>query len=135
MRQPFQRAQFDLLSDQHAVGPSIVRSLPDLIQHNALHNPGHLFCIQCKQYTKGGDSRLGFVHLTFQELKEAVDRCCQWILENIAEARVAEACDDGSVQKSRPIALFMESDVNLFVYIAALLTLNIPVRLTVHLMQ
>ena len=132
LSQPFRRPQFDVLSDQHSVSPSTIRSIRDLIDHNALHNPEHIFCIQSKQSSEGKDG-LGYVHVTFRELKEAVDRCCHWILETIPDARLAEVREDGSVQKSPPVALLMESDVNLFIYIAALLTLNIPVRLPRHI--
>ena len=126
--QPFQRAQFDILSDLQQLRSDTIRSITDLIHHNAVHNPEHLFCIQCKQSTNGDEGRLGYVHINFRELKEAVDRCCHWILKTIPEAHSAKLRDDGSVQKSPPVALFMESDLNLFIYIAALLTLNIPVR-------
>ena len=131
-RQPFQRARFDILSDQQSLSPSTIRSIRDLIDHNALHNPDHPFCIQCKQSTNGGENGLCYENVTFRELKGAVDRCCQWILKTILEAHSAKVCDDGSIQKSRPVALFMESDLDLFIYIAALLTLNIPVRLFLH---
>lgn len=130
--QPFRRAQFDILSDQQSVSPSTIRSICDLIHQNALHNPDHLFCIQCEQSTQRGEDGLCYEYVTFRELKEAVDRCCHLILKTIPEAHSAEMCDDESVLKCRPLALFMESDVNLFIYIAALLTLNIPVRLLVH---
>lgn len=127
-RHQFQRASFDILLDQQSDSPSSIRSLPDIIQHNAIHNPDHIFCIQCKQSVSGGGSRLDFIHVTFLELKHAVDRCCQWLLENISDIHPAEVCSDGAVRKSRPVALFMESDVGLFLHIAALLALNVPVR-------
>ena len=46
----------------------------------------------------------------------------------VSDMHLAEACSDGAVRKSPPVALFMESDVGLFVHIAALLALNVPVR-------
>jgi len=123
----FERAQFNVLLDQYSTSPSTLRTLPDLIRHNALHNPLHLFCLQCKQSATEEGSPLAFVHVTFAQLKETVDRCCRW-LETVADIQAASLGSDGSVQKIRPVALFMESDLGLFVHIAALLTLNVPVR-------
>jgi acyl-CoA synthetase (AMP-forming)/AMP-acid ligase II len=100
---------------------STIRSLPDLIRFNAIHNPHHVFCIQ-------SNADLESTSITFLELAHAVERCCDWILTNVHGTSPAEQSADGSLEKSRPIALFMESDVCLFIYLAALLTLNIPVR-------
>lgn len=127
-RPKFQRASFEILLDQSSESISTIRSLPDLIQHNAVHNPDHIFCIQCKQSVKGAGPGLDFIRITFLELQRAVNRCCQWLLDNVSDIHVAEVVSDGTVSKCPPIALFMESDVGLFVYIAALLTLNVPVR-------
>ena len=127
-RHQFQRASFDILLDQQSKSPSSICSLPGIIQHNALHNPDHTFCIQCKQSVSGGASGLDFISVTLLELKHAVDRCCQWLVENISDIHPAEVCSDGTIRKSRPVALFMESDVGLFIHIAALLTLKVPVR-------
>lgn len=70
------------------------------------------------------------ITITFLELAHAVEQCCDWILANIEVARPneQELRAEGSPAKGRPIALFMESDVSLFIYLAALLTLNVPVR-------
>lgn len=122
----FKRAQFDVLLDQHSTSPSTIRTLPDLIHHNARYNPHHLFCLQCKLSAEEDTSSLATVPVTFVQLKETVDRCCRW-LETGAALQPAKLRSDGSVQKSRPVALFMESDLGLFLHIAALLTLNIPV--------
>lgn len=123
----FKRPHFDILLDQHSLSPSTIRSLPDLIEYNALQNPSHLFCIQCKQSDVGAGAAFEFINVTFAELKEAVDRCCLWLLQNIPDAHQAKLSSDGSVEKSATVALFMESDLGLFIHIAALLTLNIPV--------
>ena len=55
-------------------------------------------------------------------------RCCPWVLENASDIHPAEVYSDGAVRKSRPVALFMESDVGLFVHDAASLALDVPVR-------
>ena len=124
---PFERAQFDILLDQYSTSPSLIRSLPDLVRYNAIHNPHRLFCIQCKQSATEQGSRLAFVRVTFLQLNEAIDRCCRW-LETVEDIHAAKLGSDGSIQKSRPVALFMESDLGLFIHIVALLTVNVPVR-------
>lgn len=128
-RPRFNRPSFEILLDQHSSSPSTIRSLPDLIEYNARENPSHVFCVQFKQSKAGAAAGLGFVNVTFEELKEAIDRCCLWLLQHIPDAHQAESSSDGSVRKSAPVALFVESDLGLFIHVAALLTLNIPVIL------
>lgn len=123
----FRRAKFNLLCGDTR---EIIRSLPDLVLFNAVHNPNHVFCIQTKQPS----TTLNFTLLpiTFSELAKAVEQACTWIISSVADTHAAKQCADGSILKSRPVALFMESDVGLFIYLAALLTLNIPVSCTVR---
>ena len=104
-----------------------LRTLPDLVHFNALHNPRHVFCLQSRQSqsTPGG---FDFTSITYSQLGCAVESCCSWLLQNIPAAHAARLKDGDIVQKAPPIALFLESDVGLFIYIIALLTLNIPVR-------
>ena len=63
--------------------------------------------------------------MTFVQLAQAVER---WILANV-ETSAAEYTSHGSIRKAQPISLVLESDLSLFIYLAALLTLNIPVGL------
>ena len=124
----FKRPRFDLLVSAETAREQEIKCLPDLIRFNALHNPDHTFCVQAQLTSH--DQTLDFRYISFLELDQAVERCCNWILANVKDAHSAKFAEDGSVRKSQPIALFMESDVGLFIYIAALLTLNIPVRLS-----
>lgn len=124
--QSFERPRFKLFLEPGAADFESIRSLPDLIQFNAVHNPNGAFCTQTKQSQFPGQE-FQIVEVTFLGLAQAVERCCQWILSNIKEARSAKLAGDGSVQKGQPLALFLESDLTLFIYLAALLTLNIPV--------
>ena len=124
----FRRAHFNLLGGEDN-SQEAIRGLPDLILFNAVHNPNHVFCIQAKQLSTA--SEFEFISITYSELAQGVERACAWIISNVAGAHAAKLCDDGGIIKSRPVALFMESDVGLFIYLAALLTLNIPVRFTV----
>ncbi|KAL8886462.1 MAG: hypothetical protein Q9215_005836 [Flavoplaca cf. flavocitrina] len=124
----FRRPSFQLLpipseADLNSRDPSPIRSLPDLVLFDALHNPHHLFCLQTGQ----ASGQLGFVPITYHQLAVAVDNCCSWLLQNIPETHVAKFDGEHHVQKASPVALFLESDVNLFIFITTLLTLNIPV--------
>ena len=127
----YQRASFDLVISSEAIDEAKaqekIRCIPDLVRFNAVNNPDHVFCLQSKQVSKSAVSSFEFTHITYLQLAQAVDRCCDWILSNAPGALVAQLAQDGSIYKSAPIALFMESDVGLFVYMVALLTLNIPV--------
>ena len=122
----FRRAVFDLTLDEIESTKDSIRSLPDLILYNAVHNPQAVFSAQAKQSSRPGE-KFGFLDVSFLELALSVDRCCAWILSNIDGAHAARIDDNDRVQKSKPVALLMESDLTLFVYLAALLTLNIPV--------
>lgn len=125
-QKPFERAQFDLILDQGGTTTDAIRCLSDLIHFNAIHNPRHVFCVQSRQST-ACDKEVESVKLTFHELAHAVEQCCRWILSQVSGSHPAKINRDGSIQKSQPVALFLESDLTLFVYLGALLTLNIPV--------
>ena len=124
---PFKRAQFDLVVSPGIHEHQDIRCIPDLIRFNAKHNPDRTFCVQAG--LRPDQQTFNYRYISFLELNRAVDRCCNWILSNVEDVHPATCAKDGSVRKCRPVALFMESDVGLFIYIAALLTLNIPVYL------
>ena len=127
----FQRASFQLLPVPGSKSDLVhdIRSLPDLVHFNAVHNPDHVFCLQSKQSSDA--TRFDFTRVTFRQLAQAVERCCLWILANIKEVN-APTLKDGILEKGPPIALFLESDIGLFVYLTALLSLNIPVGECLH---
>lgn len=108
---------------------SSICSLPELIYFNALHNPDYVFCLQTKESRDASASLFDFTSITFFDLAHAVENCCNWILSNVKNVHPAYMGEDGSIRKSSPVALFLESDVGLFIYLAALLTLNIPVSI------
>ena len=122
----FERPKFKLFLEPNEAEAESIRSLPDLVQFNALRNPHGAFCAQIKQ-SKNPEKDFEVAEVSFLELAQAVERCCQWILSNIDGARPAVLTKSGSVQKGPPVALFLESDLTLFIYLVALLTLNIPV--------
>ncbi|KAI0597593.1 hypothetical protein F4775DRAFT_559798 [Biscogniauxia sp. FL1348] len=117
----FQRPVLALKNDQAGV-----KSLPELIRFNAEKNPNHLFCLQA-ELDRGVDSRSDIGspgydvrNITMKQLQEAVDACVAWITQHLIK-------DDDDY--THPIALFMESNVGLFVYLAALLEAGLPVLL------
>ena len=127
----FQRASFNLLPASEAIesdeGKQSIRCISDLVFFNAVNNPQHAFCWQSLQVSNNSTSKFRYSHLTYNQLARAVERCCDWILSNVPGSFEARLNSDGSISKSAPIALFMESDVGLFIYMLSLLTLNIPV--------
>lgn len=128
----FQRPSFQLLPTPGSKADLLhdIRSLPDLVHFNAVHNPDHVFCLQSKQPHDA--TQCDFTRITFRQLAQAVEHCCVWILANINGARPPVVGHDRIIDKAPPIALFLESDVGLFIYLTALLSLNIPVSFYIH---
>lgn len=128
LSETFQRAPFRLHLDEKQATADTIRSLPDLIHFNAVHNPHFLFCIQFNQSKSGPVEKIiGEINVTFSELATAIEQCCVWILSKVKGIHSARLASDGSVQKGPPVALYLESGVTLFVYMMALLTMNVPV--------
>ena len=90
--------------------------LPDLIRYNASHNGDQTFCIQGE--AAADNSR----RISFQELDRAVSACSFWVENQLVQS------EDAQIEPSqRPIALYLESDVGLFIHIAAMLASSVPV--------
>lgn len=128
---PFIRPAFSPWALQTGVGsePEAISSLTDLIRFNAQHNPDHLFCIQAqsahdqvdrKQY---GNSAYNSRSITFRQLEDAVDSCAEWLRNALGSQY-----HHGETEIQQPVALYLESDVGLFLYLAALQVLDITVK-------
>ena len=117
-RIPFQRPDFHLLPASTA--SSSIQSLPDLVAYNSEKNPDHLFCLQAGS---GRD-----IYITFADFQRAVLNCCNWLQCNVDSIKPAILTPQGYVQKGPAIALLLQSDIGLYTYIVALLSLNVPVR-------
>ncbi|KAI1111370.1 hypothetical protein F5Y14DRAFT_425768 [Nemania sp. NC0429] len=106
---------------------SDISSLPDLIRFNARHNPHHVFALQAESNEGAGNGGYGGYKVTqinFEQLDGMVRSCASWI------RRVAISPDEnGENSEQKPIAIYVESGVGLFVYLAALLSMNIPALL------
>jgi len=107
--------------DEHAV-----RSVPELIDFNAKFNGNYIFCIQVEKALHEDSPSL--LHVTHAELKNAICRCAQWICSSVQELVLPEMTADGAPsRKGPPIALLLDSDVNLLVHTYALMSLGVPV--------
>jgi hypothetical protein len=94
-----------------------INSLPELIRYNAIYNKDRTFCVQ---------SHEGLEHsrpITFKELDDAISACSVWVKQQLVWSN-----EEPEAHLKRPVALYLESDVGLFIYIATMLASNIPVR-------
>lgn len=121
----FQRAHFNvsITNDKQDVD---INNLPELILFNAINNSHKAFCAQSRSQP-GSRKKFDFIEITYRDLGLSIENCCARILDTIRAVHEAVVGKDGAVKKSEPIALLLESDLTLFIYLAALLTLNIPV--------
>lgn len=117
-------------------GQGDVQSIPDLVDFHAKFNPHHTFCIQAQKTESGDDP--SFLDVTYSMLKQAILRCQEWLHETVAELQLPlplpqededEQHHRRSVVKGAPIAIFMDSNVGLVIYIFALMGLCVPVVL------
>ena len=90
-----------------------IRTIPELIDYNATHNPDLLFCVQAVKDAVP-------VQITFGQLRDAISRRC-------ARLRVELQLIPGP-KKSAPVALVMDSDFELLVHLFALMGMGVPVR-------
>lgn len=117
---PFVRPKFNVASVVASDDEGGLRTVPDLVEHNARHNPGHLFCLQY-----GHNIHAAPKALTMADLHDAVLRFCNWLaLRGLAQV---PKFVDGKVVKAQPVAILMASDIGWFIAYVALLRLGIPV--------
>lgn len=124
-RPPFVRPVFSALPPKETPHdePEDISSLHDLIRFNAHTNPNHVFCIQA-QAVKDFESKRPFdaVYITYRQLEDAVHRCADWLSRNLESTE--QSNDSG---RSAPIAIYLESDVGLFIHLVAIQVLDLPV--------
>ncbi|KAL8722888.1 MAG: hypothetical protein Q9225_000721 [Loekoesia sp. 1 TL-2023] len=110
---------------------SRIQTVPELIEHNALYNPEHVFCIQAQKQARKQASAPGLSlrSVSYFQLKLSIARCQAWLLRTIVQLRTPAIKSDGTVEKGRPIALFVESDVGLLVHLFSFMSLGVPVIL------
>ena len=104
---------------------SSIRTLPELVEYNAQHNPNYLFCQQAQ---RSNDS-LHLLSVTHAQLRDAVLQCQEWLQQTLKGLELQRLSGDGRSIKGSPVALFMESDVGLWIHLLALMGLGVPVVL------
>ncbi|KAF1983330.1 acetyl-CoA synthetase-like protein [Aulographum hederae CBS 113979] len=121
---PFVRGELWLPTKNYGpYRPSCIRTLPELVEHNAKHNADYIFCRQVLK--KGAD--LGFRDITHGQLKTAILNCQDWLLgtfEHLERQKLLSNISDFG--RPRPVALFMDSDVGLWIHLLALAGLGVP---------
>ena len=101
--------------------------MPELIEYNASHNPHYQFCIQAQKQSP--DARPQLRSVSHLQLKHAIAQCQAWLMNTLVELKLPLANSDGTVSKSPPVALFLESDVGLLIHLFSLMGLGVPVCL------
>ena len=104
-----------------------LRSVPELIEHNATQNPHYPFCVQAKKQPQGTPP--AFLTVSHLQLKQAILRSTAWLLRTVKELQLPSKAEDGKVVKGAPVALFVESDVGLLIRKLSLMALGVPVHL------
>ncbi|KAJ8133349.1 hypothetical protein O1611_g272 [Lasiodiplodia mahajangana] len=107
---------------------SDISSLPELIRFNALENPHHTFALQAEPNATGhagkDDYSYGVSEITFEQLDEMVRGCATWVRKVVVPTN-----QDTELGQQRPVAIYVENSVGLFIHLAALLSMEIPVLL------
>ena len=107
--------------DEHTV-----QSIPQLIDFNAKFNADYTFCIQAEKALL--EDFPSFLHVTNSQLKHAICFCAQWLRSSVQELVLPGILKDGAgTRKGSPIALLLDSDINLLVHAYTLMSLGVPV--------
>ncbi|KAL8829339.1 MAG: hypothetical protein Q9191_002068 [Dirinaria sp. TL-2023a] len=120
----FQRASIGFTDE----GKQNIRNIPELIDYNAKFNPDHLFCVQAQKALNDGSA--GLLYVTHGQLKQAILCCSRWLKSFLDELALPKATKEGvDNRKGPPIALLLDSDINLLVHVYALISLSVPALL------
>ncbi|EPS34779.1 hypothetical protein PDE_09743 [Penicillium oxalicum 114-2] len=99
-----------------------IRTLPDLVDFHAKHNPQHIFCIQTRQ---DHDS----ISVSFKKLQRAIVRCQARLRRDHSDLHPPAIDAEGHVAKCAPVAILMESHVGLAIYVLVCMGMGVPVVL------
>lgn len=121
-RMSFRRARFQLLAALPAHEDDHIRTFPELLAFNALHNGPSLFCLQGIR-----ECSSPAVRITFAEMQKAVDRCKAWLAVTVPGLKQPYVDSASTVVKSPAVGILMGSDVGIIIYMMALLALGVPV--------
>jgi hypothetical protein len=102
-----------------------IKTVPELIHFHARANPEYVFCMQSDFSGEGLDEE--FRDVTYTVLEQAVLACQTSIVDTIGQTDLPNRDGYGKIVKRAPIALLMESDLSILLYLFSLLGLGIPV--------
>jgi hypothetical protein len=106
-----------------------IRSVPELVEYNARHNPKYIFCVQAGKKVQVGSTGRDLLAVTHMQLKNAILKCSRWVVAHISQLqRPHKDGESGDIVKGPPVALFMESDIGILIHLFSFLGLGIPVR-------
>jgi acyl-CoA synthetase (AMP-forming)/AMP-acid ligase II len=106
-----------------------IRSVPELVEYNARHNPKHIFCGQAGKKVQVGSTGRDLLEITHVQLKNAILKCSRLVVARISELQQPHRDgESGDIVKCPPVALFMESDIGILIHLFSFLSLGIPVR-------
>lgn len=115
----FTRPYIDISRPLSELDRDSIRSLPDLVKFNAQFNPDHIFA---QQEVREHGRFVGFTTIDFATLRKVILESITWIDKTIMGNPPKEL-----IESQSPVALFLESDVTLFVHLCALLEMEVPV--------
>lgn len=95
----------------------------DLVEYNASVNPENLFCIQARRRGWDVDSPAP-LYITHHDLARWIVQLSSWFRRTFPDQGYETTVNDTQEQ---PIALMMDSDVNLFVAMCSLMGIKAPV--------
>ncbi|KAI2624987.1 hypothetical protein GGR54DRAFT_545064 [Hypoxylon sp. NC1633] len=128
----FKRPFFSPRPSNAQLAPDVVESdissLPDLIRFNARENPDHIFALQAEIRHDGPESARENPYtasqITFGQLHGMIRGCVVWLRRVLTS--IGQDEDSGA---QNPVAIYLESDIGLFSYLSALLSMKVPVLL------
>ena len=113
----FKRPNVDLHGPVDAPGDRI-RTLPELIEFDAKHNPHYLFAVQPRKDREA-------LEISNLQLKRAILRCSNWLCTTITDIKLPHRSD--KIVKGPPIALLLENEIGLWIHLSSLWSLGVPV--------
>ena len=102
---------------------AVIKTVADLIDFNAEQNPDRIFCVQMTTQSPSGSLRA----ITNSLLRRMIVTCQEWILDTVREADPPFVNICRTTVKCKPVAIFMDSSLDLLVHLFALIGLGIPV--------
>lgn len=117
-RDSFVRPRISLSYDNDLLDS--VKSLPELIEFAATHNKDHIFGLQACS----GSDTISWSPITFGQFQRAVEYASEWLIQSRTSAGRIDRADNIA-----PVAVLLNSDITIFLYLAALVRIGTPALL------